>query len=211
MPDGIVIPADADPARHVDTAEIRGDQLAERLGALIPPLWAHATATHPDVVAWADRVVAGQPGSLLLVGQVGRGKSHEAYGAIRRIVEAAWPRSLAIVAGPAPDLLDDARPSPGVDSREVTRRYREADLLMLDDVGAEKGSDWVSEQLYRIVDYRYRYLLPTLVISNLPPSAPKDANVHTLAAHLGDRLFSRLCQMCQTVVISGPDRRKAVR
>jgi len=211
LPAGITVPDVADSARLVDPAEIRADQIAERLSELIPPLWTDATASHPDIAAWADRVAAGDTCSLLLVGLVGRGKSHQAYGALRRIVERSWPRSLSIVAGPAPDLLDDARPSPGVDGREVIRRYREADVLMLDDVGAEKGSDWVGEQLYRILDYRYRYLRPTLVVSNLPPEAPREANIHTLAAHLGDRLFSRLCQMCQTVVITGPDRRRAAR
>lgn len=203
VPDGLTIPADPSPDRHVDVDEIRASQIRARLTAVIPPRWVDATVTNPQVSAWVDGFLAGAPDSLLLLGMVGRGKTHQAMGAIRRIVEESWPEPPSIVAGPVTDLLDALRP-PCPDPREVIGRYRQAGLLVLDDLGVEDESKtFVADRLYQLVDYRYRWLRPTVVISNLTPEQ--------LAAHVGDRLFSRLCEMCRRVVLTGPDRRRAAR
>ncbi|MDR6857231.1 ATP-binding protein [Variovorax guangxiensis] len=57
-------------------------------------------------------------------------------------------------------------------------------LLVLDEIGVSRGSDWEAEQLFTIVDARYRHELPTIVVSNLPAGELKPL--------LGDRVYDRL-------------------
>jgi len=72
-------------------------------------------------------------------------------------------------------------------------------LVILDDVGAEKMSDWVSETFYLIVNERYVNMYPTIFTSNLP--------IADLAERIGDRTVSRIVEMCDVVELIGNDRR----
>ncbi len=72
-------------------------------------------------------------------------------------------------------------------------------LLILDDLGAEKMTDWVAETFYLILNKRYNEMLPTIITSNLPVSA--------LAEKVGDRVASRIVEMCDIVELKGGDRR----
>ena len=56
------------------------------------------------------------------------------------------------------DLLDDLRP--GDDSRQRVRDCQNCKLLILDDIGAEKASEWTQERLYSVIDHRYANCLP---------------------------------------------------
>ena len=73
-------------------------------------------------------------------------------------------------------------------------------LLVLDDLGAEKPSDWVRERLYTIINRRYEHCRPTIVTSNL--------TIDQLAKQVGSRVASRLCELCEVVELQGTDRRK---
>lgn len=73
-------------------------------------------------------------------------------------------------------------------------------LLIIDDLGAAKASEWVEEVTYRLINRRYNHMLPTLITTNL---AIKD-----LRAHLGDRVTSRLAQMTTRVEFEPVDRRR---
>lgn len=76
-------------------------------------------------------------------------------------------------------------------------------LLILDDLGAAKQSEWTEEITYRLINRRYTDLLPTLLTTNLPTAALRDA--------VGDRVASRLAEMTTTVVLTGADRRRQPR
>ncbi len=82
-------------------------------------------------------------------------------------------------------------------------RYRHAGVLLLDDLGTAKGSEWVEEVTYRLVTHRYDAMRPTIHVTNLGPDELRDV--------LGDRIASRLSETCTRVVLSGPDRRRALR
>jgi DNA replication protein DnaC len=90
-----------------------------------------------------------------------------------------------------------------VDSEEEFRRYATARLLVIDDLGAAKGSEWVEEINYRLINHRYEHKMPTLITSNLLPKE--------LGAALGERVTSRLVEMADRVVIEGTDRRRNLR
>ena len=70
------------------------------------------------------------------------------------------------------------------------RRLTSVDLLHIDDLGAEKRSDWVLEQLYAIVDERYASNRSIVVTTNLDHEQLKE--------QIGERTVSRLAQMCET-------------
>ncbi|MEV7121170.1 ATP-binding protein [Kitasatospora griseola] len=186
----------------------------EALSAGLPPRYRDATAEHPLVLAWArqvaDQATAPSTGarrqvttgpSLLMAGVTGAGKTHEAYGAVRALVQAGigvrWRATTAA------DLYAELRPSSGTDSERVLAAYSRVPLLILDDLGAAKASEFVEEQTYRLINRRYNHCLPTLITTNL---AIKD-----LRTCLGDRVTSRLAEMTTRVSFEPVDRRRLQR
>ncbi|WP_017602231.1 ATP-binding protein [Nocardiopsis lucentensis] len=181
---------------------------------LIPLRYKHADATDPKVIAWVDEVVTnaerarvsggakGGPGpSLLLLGPTGTGKTHQGYGALRRL--SVIGVNTAAAAAPIADIYAKMRPRPGVDSETVFESYAQAPLLFVDDLGAAKESEWVEEVTTRLVNYRYDRSMPTIFTSNVPPKQ--------LGEKIGERVASRLTELCRVVVLKGTDRRLAGR
>lgn len=173
-----------------------GLSFAERF----PRRYRDAQADHPAVLAWSDAYVddPSSARSLLLVGPVGTGKTHQAYGAIRRAATCGRPAKWQAV--PFADFCAELRPS-GTDPEGALKRYREADLLLVDDLGAAKASEWVEEITYRLINARYEDVKTTVFTTNLAPDK--------LANGLGDRIASRLVETCQLVGLLGSDRRRA--
>lgn len=187
------------------------ESAARHLDATLPARYARAVADHPDVVAWVKALVQSAVDakltvpalstgpSLLLTGKVGRGKTYQAWGAIRALAVTGLRGGWQVVT--AADMYANLRPRAGVDSEVVFQRYARTSVLVLDDVGASKTTEWTEEINYRLVNHRYENELPTLFTSNLPP---KD-----LAGMVGDRVASRLIEMAQPVALMGEDRRRA--
>ena len=78
------------------------------------------------------------------------------------------------------------------------------DLLIIDDLGVERQSEYVAEIVQNIVDSRYRAGLPLIITTNL---TPKDFSAESSDV-AKSRLYSRISEMCLPVVVSGVDRRK---
>lgn len=174
-----------------------------------PYRYQEATATHPEVTAWAERA-ANDPrtaGILFLTGPFGTGKTHQAYGALRRIAEAG-PDRFELIALTAPDMYALMRPG-GSDNgpeHEVKRLMR-IPLLLIDDLGTEKISEFTEEATYRLLNERYNECRPLIITSNLPVSNPNGVD---LVDKLGERITSRLAQMTTVVPMGGNDRRLGV-
>jgi hypothetical protein len=103
-----------------------------------------------------------------------------------------------------PELLDNMRGTynaPGRDIDQWMDSVKNAELLLLDDLGAERANDWVRERIFVIVNHRYREELPTIFTSNI---GPRD-----LAAQLGERTASRIIAMCDWISLEGEDYREA--
>lgn len=185
----------------------RAEWALTRWTTATPRRYHNATATHPDVITWAQET-ADHPddtGALLLTGPVGTGKTHQAYGALRLIAEAG-PRRYELIATTAPDMYGLLRPggSPRSSEEELARLCR-IPLLLLDDLGSAKASEWVEEVTYRLINERYNACLPTIFTSNLPVRAEGRED---LTAKLGERITSRLAQTTTVVPLIGPDRRR---
>ena len=81
-------------------------------------------------------------------------------------------------------------------------RYATVQHLVLDDLGAEKSSDWATQILYLIINERYENMRPIIITSNL--------TIKALGTKMGDdRLSSRINGMCEIILMDGPDRRKS--
>ncbi|WP_236241523.1 ATP-binding protein [Streptomyces sp. CC228A] len=192
--------------------------LAEPLPALqaaqarIPARYRAAVADHPAVAAWVREVAeGGRPGpegapglaegrSLLIVGTTGTGKTYQAYGAVRSLLIAGVRlRWKAITAA---DLYAELRPRPGHDGERELMDLARCPLLIIDDLGAAKTSEWTEEITMRLINRRYNAMLPTLITTNL--------GMADLRAHIGDRVASRLTEMTDRVILDGPDRRRAL-
>ncbi|TXS78919.1 ATP-binding protein [Streptomyces sp. sk2.1] len=208
-------PTPDDPGHPEYHRRNRAEWNLARWETAAPPRYRRADATHPEVQAWSDAVVADPEtaGSLLLTGTTGTGKTYEAYGALRRIA-AAGPRTYEILATTAADMYGLLRPnaSPRGTEGELARLCR-IPLLLLDDLGSAKATEWTEEVTYRLVNERYNACRPTVYTSNLPARALRDENGRPagpdLTSALGDRIVSRLSEDTRVVAMIGTDRRRA--
>ena len=137
---------------------------------------------------------------LWLFGDTGTGKTTLAMLVSKAVLEAGY--SVAIYS--LPKLLARIRRTydsePGGDSyTSFFERLTSVDLLHIDDLGAEKRSDWVLEQLYALINERYEAQRSVIVTTNLPHGE--------LEEQIGGRTVSRLTQICDEVALFGDDRR----
>ena len=142
---------------------------------------------------------------LFFLGKPGLGKTHLSVAIIKEVVKRTNARALFY---DVRELLKDIRNTynPVVRSTElqVIQPVMEAELLVLDDLGAERLTDWVEETMSLIVNTRYNERRPTIFTSNYE-DIPDDVN--SLLVRVGFRLHSRLREMCEFLEYDGPDYR----
>jgi DNA replication protein DnaC len=162
-------------------------------------------------VAHARRLAQAFPAAavgLFFEGQPGVGKTHLAVAVLKQIVERTGARGLFY---DTRDLLRVIRstydPSIRTTELEVLRPVMTADLLVLDDLGAEKTSEWVEETMNLIVNTRYSERRLTIFTSNYP-DIPDDTEPNSLLFRIGDRMRSRLHEMCEFIVLDAADYRE---
>jgi DNA replication protein DnaC len=147
-----------------------------------------------DIAAELDR-----GNGLWLYGSIGSGKTSLAM--LVSAAALAAGRSVAIYS--LPRLLAEIRTTfeegNNTSYVEFMERLASVDLLHIDDVGAEKTSDWVLEQLYSIVNSRYEDERSIMITTNI--------DHERLAEQIDARTVSRLKEMCAVVPIFGPDMR----
>jgi DNA replication protein DnaC len=146
---------------------------------------------------------------LFFVGRPGVGKTHLAVAMLKAVVVEKGARGIFY---DTRELLRVIRSTynPLVQTAEmdVLRPVMTADLLVLDDLGAEKPSEWVDETLNLIVNTRYNERRPTLFTSNY--ELREDVtDPDALAVRVGFRMWSRLHEMCDFVTLEGVDFRLA--
>jgi DNA replication protein DnaC len=89
---------------------------------------------------------------------------------------------------------------------DVLRPVMDAELLVLDDLGAEKPSEWVEETVNLIVNTRYNERRPTIFTTNYE-DVPDETDLDSLRVRVGFRLHSRLHEMCEFLEYDGGDYR----
>lgn len=171
---------------------------------------------------------------ILYVGSVGVGKTHLAIATVRRLT---LDYSTRCYFADFRDLLKRLQASfdgGSMTRTEIMRPVMQSDVLVLDELGAARATDWTFEVAEEIINGRYNEARATLFTSNLPneppigetrrlePAGSRYGSISGAAADamrgesLGDRLglrmFSRVQQMCRVVQMTGDDyRRKGTR
>lgn len=156
---------------------------------------------------------------LFLFGSWGSGKSHLSVATPRALIESdpslfgtklqdlTWGAKeydgLLCSFFSVVDLLEALRPGSEAKQKKgdwIFHRAKIDDLVVLDDIGAERVTDWVEEKLYAIVDVRYRMERATIFTSNCKEKE--------LIDHLGGRVVSRIYEMTEQISVLGPDHRR---
>lgn len=149
---------------------------------------------------------------LLFVGRPGLGKTHLAIACVRLGAHARGFRGLFY---DTRHLLRRIRQTydpvtkTTESERDVVNPVMQADLLVLDDIGAERPTEWVEEMLHLIVNTRYNERRPTIFTTNYPTeTSPEQKHAETLLERVGFRMYSRLQEMCDLVQLEGEDYRE---
>jgi DNA replication protein DnaC len=214
-------PIDDHGVRRVVRCDCWRDRIVhDRLGdANIPKRYLHCTFDNftayneslEQAVAKARHVADSFPVSrgLLFEGQPGVGKTHLAVAVLKQVIETAGVRGLFY---DTRDLLRVIRstydPSIRTTELEVLRPVMTADLLVLDDLGAEKTSEWVEETMNLIVNTRYNERRLTVFTSNYQDFPEELAEPNSLIFRIGHRMRSRLHEMCEFLQMDGADYRE---
>jgi len=136
---------------------------------------------------------------LLLIGEPGNGKSH----LLAAIANTALDRGHAVVFQRVPHLLASIRATYNggvVTEQQIMSTLTRADLLVLDDAGSEKWTEWTEPTLYTIIDERYTRQKALLVSTN--------ATFVELEQKIGPRTMDRLLEMCIVAENKGSSCRK---
>jgi DNA replication protein DnaC len=169
-----------------------------------------APAQAATVRRWLSRDPIKTGENLILIGPAGTGKTGLAIGALH--VAHMSPRRLAggderptrVAFANVPDWLQAMRPTDDDEKRRTQERATDAamcaDLLLLDDLGADRVTEWVVERVYSLVNARYEANRPTIVTSN--------AKLAELATRYGERVIDRLTEHAEVVRLAGKNVRK---
>jgi len=159
---------------------------------------------------------------LLLVGGIGTGKTHLAVGILKELIAA---RAVGCLFCDYRELLKQIQNSynDSVQDTElqVLRPVFDAEVLVLDELGAVKPSEWVWDTVSLILNTRYNDNRTTIITTNFPDEAaagtagefsPRSSSSafaatrrETLGDRIGERMRSRLHEMCRVVKMEGPD------
>lgn len=137
---------------------------------------------------------------LILSGDFGTGKTHLASAILKTVLDKGIPGAMIVV----PKLLEEIRHSYNdLAERRLASKVMQKRFLILDDLGAEKSTEWVREQLFNLINHRYENNLPTVITTN--------SNAAELKEKHGERIVDRLIEMCEGVSFTGPSYRKQIR
>lgn len=189
--------------------------------AKMPPIYVGKTFADYEVtkenaraVKVAKEFVENPQSGLYIYGSPGTGKTFLAAIVAQELIHAGK----TVIFGDVPSLLDDLKDTFDKKNSETLSNLTDllcnVDILVLDDLGTENPTEWAVERIYTIVNRRYNAGdKPIIVTSNFDPNVLADRLNHPTKKEsqnesvTGDRIVSRLLQMCKGITIKGKDRR----
>lgn len=159
---------------------------------------------------------------LLFIGPIGVGKTHLAVGILRELL---LLKSVPGLFYDYRELLKEIQNSynPTVNATEmgILQPVFEAEVLVLDELGAVKPTEWVWDTVSLILNTRYNDKRTTIITTNFPDQPPamiatrdltqRAVREETLGDRIGERMRSRLHEMCRKIAMEGSDFRQRVR
>ncbi len=164
---------------------------------------------------------------LLLIGPIGTGKTHLAVGIIQELVRSKGVRCLFCdYRELLKEIQNSYNPSVQTTELDILRPVFEAEVLVLDELGAVKPTEWVWDTVSHILNSRYNEKKTTIITTNFPNLPPGEmqagrggsameaarqaARSETLGDRITERMRSRLHEMCKVVPLEGSDFRQRV-
>jgi DNA replication protein DnaC len=222
-------------ASRVTRCECRLDLRTGRLlkSAGIPVRYEHCTLSDFDInFPGADRSLAKarleagrfveeypwEKTGLLLIGPIGVGKTHLAVGIIQELIRSKSVHGLFCdYRELLKEIQNSYNPSVQTTELEILRPVFDAEVLVLDELGAVKPTEWVWDTVSHILTTRYNDKRTTIITTNFSDqpagrvSGPRAAaREETLGDRIGERMRSRLQEMCRVVQMDGSDFRQRV-
>jgi DNA replication protein DnaC len=191
--------------------------------ARIPPRYQHCTLANFDAgnsdAKWRAKVEAQivlddfatiDGRGLLFTGPVGVGKTHLAVAVLRELIERYRITGLFYQFGALLRQIQDSyNPVSQNSELKVLAPVFEAEVLVLDELGASKPTDWVRDTMMQIINARYNDKRLTIFTTNYSDKRKKEKDpTELLEDRIGVALRSRLYEMCKNVEIEGEDYRK---
>ncbi|HYL46728.1 MAG TPA: ATP-binding protein [Candidatus Limnocylindrales bacterium] len=211
--------------RHCDFENFETDNELENVTREQLAAWNRSLAQAKLIVErFAQEFPLSSEHGLLLMGPCGAGKTHLAVAALKQVIL----RGHSGLFYDYRELLKEIQDSYNSESQSTEMSVLEpvlrVELLVLDDVGSSKPSPWALETVGHVLNTRYNDKRVTLLTTNYldtdtnsPSAAPRVSGMRapsiedTLSERVGQRIRSRLYEMCRTVEISAPDYRKEIR
>jgi len=159
---------------------------------------------------YAFRLVREYPAvdrGLLFMGPVGVGKTHLSVAILRGLMEKGTPCLFYEFGSLLKEIQDSYNPISQTSELKVLAPVYNAEVLVLDELGASKPTDWVRDTMMQIINTRYNNKKMTIFTTNYLDGRRAERD-ETLEDRIGVRLRSRLFEMCKTVQIEGEDFRK---
>jgi DNA replication protein DnaC len=172
------------------------------------------------IESWAGQYPVDR-GGLLLVGPSGVGKTHLSVAALKRLTQKGVHCLFCDYRELLKKIQNSYNPSVQTTELDLLRPIFETEVVLLDDLGAVKPSEWVWDTVSLVLNARYNEKLTTLITSNFLDGASagaeradgprRAAREETLGDRIGERMRSRLFEMCRLVLVNGKDYRQKFR
>ena len=144
---------------------------------------------------------------LIFTGPVGVGKTHLAVSILKGLTERGFSCLFYEFGSLLKEIQDSYNANTKASELGVLSPVFNADVLVLDELGASKPTDWVRDTMAHIINTRYNDKKATIFTTNYPDERRNDRE-ESLEDRIGIRLRSRLYEMCKTIEVKGNDYRR---